>query len=334
MAKPRGHDNGGAAGFVVLLLVLLLVAGAYQSCGSNAPTEDGAAPSGDQATPIQPTDPDTGVSPEPPTEAPAGETLAPLAVYFLDVGQGDAALLSYTVGGEPRFVLIDTGTKTRCVDTVLPRLRSMGVTRLEAVVITHMHNDHTGGLFSVLDEFPVGELVLAGYFYSTSDYFAFTEKMRAYPDVSPRFPTAGSRLDWSPDFSVDVLWPREPFLETGAPENDNSVVLLLTHGNSALLFTGDVEAAAENLILQGTTRGVDVLKVPHHGSGGASSSAFLAAFTPKVSIISCGLNNRYGHPAAETVGRLQQYGTVYRTDLQGEITVVSDGLTVSVSAAE
>ena len=267
----------------------------------------------------------------PPTQAPPD---APFTVTFFDVGQGDAALVSFESppsSGNRLNVLIDTATEQAARSTLIPDLQGLGISALDAVVVTHMDSDHAGGLFPVLDSFTVREVVLSGFWYSTEEEYYFIQRMQAY-DVTPRFPVAGDFLAWGPEVMVEVLNPPEPYYTfTGSDDNNNSLVLEVTYGNTRFLFTGDIEKEAEERVARDFAGKVDVMKVPHHGSNGSSSPAFLAAFQPSASVISCGKDNPYGHPSPKAVARLEAYGKVYRTDTQGNVYAVSDGQAVRVS---
>ena len=259
---------------------------------------------------------------------------APFTVIFFDVGQGDAALLSLAPArspGEKVNVLIDAATEQAARSTLIPGLKGLGITALDAVMVTHMDSDHSGGLFPVLDAFRVKELVLSGYFHSTEEEYHFIRKLEPYGVVT-RYPRAGDRLAWAPEITVEVLNPVEPYyFNTASDENNNSLVLEVTYGVTRFLFTGDIEKEAEGRLARGRAGPVDVMKVPHHGSGGSSTPAFLAAFQPSTSVISCGRNNPYGHPSPRALARLEAYGEVLRTDTQGNVYAASDGRAVRMS---
>jgi competence protein ComEC len=269
-----------------------------------------------------------------PTDTSSTHTLpdAPFNVTFFDVGQGDAALVSFQSSRGRTYVLVDTGTEQAARSWLIPALKDMGIAGLDIMVVTHMDSDHAGGLFPVLENFPVKEIVLSGYFYSTEEYYYFIQRMQPY-DTTPLFPQAGDYLQWGQEVTVEVLNPREPYYtDTDADENNNSLVLEVTYGLTSFLFTGDIEEAAEARIARDFAGKVDLMKVPHHGSNGSSSPVFLAAFQPSSSVISCGKDNPYGHPSPKAVARLAAYGQVFRTDMQGDINAVSDGRSVWVSA--
>ncbi len=250
-----------------------------------------------------------------------------LTAVFLDVGQGDAILLRVPDSGRggERIVLVDTGTEDAALSRVIPCLEAQGVRRIDALVISHMHGDHAGGLFPILDRFDVGRAVLSGYFYSDADYLYFLNRLTPY-SVPFYFPRRGESLDWGPDVRVQVLNPPEVFYTgSGSDDNLNSLVLRISYGGRSLLLAGDLEETAEVSVAREFGGHVDVLKVAHHGGSSSASEAFLKAFSPEISVISVGAGNDYGHPSHQTLGRLQRYSRIYRTDLNGTITLTTDG---------
>ncbi|HEY3266510.1 MAG TPA: DNA internalization-related competence protein ComEC/Rec2 [Armatimonadota bacterium] len=261
-----------------------------------------------------------------------------LRVTFLDVGQGDCALIQ-TSGG--RSVLIDAGGRPEMGSAlpsstgeriVVPALRRAGVRRLDAVILTHPHEDHAGGLPAVLTAFPVRLWLDSGQPHPAP---GFTEslKLAAHRGVPLRLARAGDRVDLQPGIELDVLGPRSPLMHgTRDDLNNNSIVCRLTCGSTAFLFCGDEEREAEERLLRsGAVPRADVLKAGHHGSATSSATAFLAAVRPRFAVISCGRHNRYGHPAAATLERLRAAGArVYRTDVDGGIVAESDGRAVTL----
>ncbi len=215
-------------------------------------------------------------------------------VTFLSVGQGDAALIE----GERR-ILVDGGPPG---DRLLRYLRRRGIRRLDAVVVSHAHPDHAGGLEPVLRSLHVEELRL------------------------PRLPAPGedrSLLDLALRQNARIvvgsgLHPSEDFLrEHHADLNESSLVHLEAVGELSVLFTGDIESVGESA--RSWPR-ADLLKVPHHGSRSSSSVPLLSQVQPRLAIIGCGRENRFGHPHPEV---LRRYPRVLRTDLDGTIEVFS-----------
>jgi len=244
------------------------------------------------------------------------------SAVFINVGQGDAALLR---DGEGFDVLIDGG-RPSAGDDLLAFLRAHGVTQLDAMVATHADADHIGGLIDVLeaDDITVSAVYYNGYPGSTATWSNFEAAVAADGlTLTPlQFP---QELDWGA-MRVYVLNP--PAGLTNPETNDASIVLRVDIGPEInYLFTGDIDTEIEAEILaRGTPVAAEVLKVAHHGSAYGSSEVFLAAVSPEEAVISVGANS-YGHPAPETLSRLQDAGAnIWRTDQHMHIFVESDGL--------
>jgi competence protein ComEC len=250
-----------------------------------------------------------------------------LTLRFLDVGQGDAAVVT-TPGGA--VVLIDAGPEP---DQVATRLAALGVKRIDLAVATHPHADHVEGFPAVLARFPVSLLIEPGCPEASTSYDAFLDAV-GEEGVSVRHPREGDVI-WVGDLRVDVLSPEACFEGTDSDPNNDSLVLRLTHLEDAALFTGDAEEPAQEAMLEGgDPLGASVLKVPHHG-GATSLSEFFLAVDADVAIVSTGPND-YGHPVPEVLADLERTGAeVLRTDLAGDVVVrfLPDGLSVASAAA-
>lgn len=247
-------------------------------------------------------------------------------VVFIDVGQGDAELIS--TGGE--WMLIDAG---RTGSVIIGRLRALGVTHLDAVVATHPDADHIGGLAAVLGAYGVEHVYVNGEANNTDAYNAFLQAAAALRSASINTLARGQSVFLGRQ-ELDVL-----NASTGSDRaNDNSIVIRLACGSVSVLFTGDAEAGAERAMLDaGLATHVDVLKVGHHGSSASSSLPFLEAVHPSVAVISAGRTNQYGHPAPEVLQRLESLGAqIVSTDTSNRddsITMKSDCSTYSFSQA-
>ena len=239
-----------------------------------------------------------GMLPIPPTD---------LEVTFLDVGQGDCAVVRFPDG---KTLLIDTGPRTLHFDAgesiVWPYLLHENIRHLDAVLITHPESDHNGGLEALKSHLRIGEIWGNGRAIELGE--------RAFTDTT----------------KLTVLHPTSEFLqEPGLSKNEKSVVLRIDYGDVSLLFVGDIEEQAEQSICNHHRHlGATVLKVSHHGSRTSSSRSFLEAVSPEISIISCG-DDPDGHfPNTQVLERLHQLRTqVLRTDLSGAIRVRTDGQT-------
>ncbi|HXF72967.1 MAG TPA: ComEC/Rec2 family competence protein, partial [Actinomycetota bacterium] len=243
---------------------------------------------------------------------------AGLTVRFLDVGQGDAALVRSPGGAT---VLVDGGPDPREVAT---ELAALGVRRLDLVVATHPHADHLEGLPAVLARFPVGLVLEPGCPADAPSYAALLDAI-SRAGVRILHPRAGDRIVVG-DLVLDVLSPAACFVGTDSDPNNDSLVIRLARGDDVVLFAGDAEEPAQELLLGlGRTLRADVLKVPHHG-GDTSLDAFLAQVAPEVAVVSVGEDNPYGHPAPEVLAALRAEGArVLRTDRDGDVVVTFDG---------
>ncbi len=250
-----------------------------------------------------------------------------LRVVFLDVRQGDSALLQDVNG----FTVLIDGGDTDAGPIVMDYLRENGISQIDVMVATHPDSDHIGGLIDVLaaPDITVGEIIYNGYPGTSGEWNNFLaaandDGLALIPAQSPVTYTWG-------EMTAQVLNPTSGL---GTPDtNDASVVLRVDHGEVNFLFTGDISDAAEADLLAGEIPvAAEVLKVAHHGSTSSSSSAFLNAVGALDSIISVGPNT-YKHPSPDTLERLKLAGSViWRTDWNGHVTVVSDGADYSVSA--
>ncbi len=239
----------------------------------------------------------------------------------MDVGQGDALLLQ---GADGSNVLVDAGPTPLRPDhsPVVQALRALRVPALDAVVVSHMHADHMGGLPQVLDGLPVRLLLedaRTGDWTEWSRVRAAAEQRRI-PVLHPR---PGDRLRIRSSL-LTVLGPlRDPRAPVPQDPNDESLVIRWDSGGTRMLLTGDAGAKTEPALLcWGPELRADVLKVGHHGSRTATSTELLTAVRPRVAVLSCGRDNRFGHPAPDTVARIAAAGIpLERTDRSGMVTL-------------
>lgn len=248
-----------------------------------------------------------------------------LTVTWLDVGQGDAAVIQ--CGGQT--MLIDGG-KPEKSSYIYAWLQQHGLSYLDVIVATHVDADHIGGLSGALNYASVGTAYCPETTGTTETFQSFV-KYLAQRGKQITVPTAGETFALG-GAQVQILGP----LHSAEDSNDNSIVLKLSFGATSFLFTGDAERAEEqDLLNAGVNLQSTVLKVGHHGSDTSTSYPFLRAVAPQYAVISVGTGNSYGHPTEAVLSRLRDAGvTPFRTDLQGEITAVSDGQTVNFSVAK
>lgn len=248
----------------------------------------------------------------------------PLRVSFIDVGQGLAVLLEY--GG--RFAMYDTGPDSA---GVMDSLVARGVDTLEWVVVGHNHRDHAGGFMELAGRGPsktvrvavkrlyVGPDTAGGF---VRDSVLRVARRFGIPvDTLVRGALLGPSSDVGDAPRFDVLWPPDYVREGGNPA---SVVMRVEFGAASLLLTGDLDSAGERRLLElSPTLSAGLLQVPHHGSAGSSTLAFVARVAPDYAVASVGAGNSYGHPAMAVVRKyayvLGDTARLYRTDLQGSV---------------
>jgi beta-lactamase superfamily II metal-dependent hydrolase len=243
----------------------------------------------------------------------------PLLLDMLDIGQGDALLLR--AGG--KTVLVDAGDRSSDTED---QLRALGVTQLDLVVATHAHADHIGRMDKILSEFEVSLYLDSGLAHTTQTYNN-TMTTLAAQGIPYQPAREGMTIGMGDEVLITVLHPSSAAMSgTRSDLNSNSVVLLVEHHEVSMLLTGDAEEPTEYRLLRQGVGDIDILKVAHHGSNHSSSRSFLAATQPELALISCGSDNRYGHPGSETVERLVNAGaSIYRTDKSGHLRVISNG---------
>ncbi len=267
----------------------------------------------------------------------------PLRVTLLDVGQGESILVQAPSG---RTVLIDGGTSQdenrgevgRAV--IVPYLQAQGISKLDAMVLTHADADHCNALPHVVREIPVAFALDGAAPFNQSS----TRKSTIVPEyeavkaawrernVTVQNAREGQQLDLDDGVVLTVLAPTEPLLESERGDNNNGAVLRLDYGETSFLFTADIEKEGEERLLRrGANLKCTILKVAHHGSKTSSTPAFLKAANPSVAIVSSGRYNSFGHPAPQTMSNLaRQKIPTFRTDVNGAVEVACDAKTCDV----
>jgi competence protein ComEC len=255
-----------------------------------------------------------------------------LHVTALDIGQGDAILLETPSGAT---MLIDGGPDPELTLRRLGANLPFFARRLDVLLLTHPHQDHVAGLVEALDRFEVGTVIHAGIAFENAAYDRLLADASA-AEIPVGIAREGQVLALDATTSVRVLYPSAADASAPLPEDDinnGSVVIELTYGGFRALLTGDAETPVEELLEQrNLLEPLDLLKVGHHGSRTSTTPSFLDAVRPAVAMISVGTGNEYGHPAPETLAALAALPglATYRTDLDGDIELETDGRTLRV----
>jgi competence protein ComEC len=278
----------------------------------------------------------------------AGRPDGKLHIDFLDVGQGDSALLTMPDGttllvdgggrpninqtnddgGDPVF---ERDTRSIGEGVVSQYLWSLGLDRVDYILATHADADHIDGLNDVARNFKVRGAIVARTPMDDAEYVRFAATMKE-ADVPVVKIGAGDVLRFG-NVSAQVLWPPPTLDENASSRNNDSIMLLIRYGEKTLLLTGDIEKQGEAAVLQeGSDIKSDLVKVAHHGSKTSSIEAFVAATHPSLAIISVGRTSMFGHPNKDVVERWRASGAeVMTTGQRGTISVVTDGRALSVS---
>jgi competence protein ComEC len=250
-----------------------------------------------------------------------------------DVGQGDATVLHLP---KNKTILIDGGNKTPFLDNgervIAPYLRSKGIHRLHAVICSHPHDDHIGGLNYILENFKTDHILSSPVRFESPLYDEMQE-IAERKHIPFRTVTAPDSLIF-PGIKFYFLSPdsmlKSEFGYKSQGVNNRSLVIRVLFGKTRLLFMGDAQLEAEeNILRSGKPLICDAVKIGHHGSLTSSTVGFLRKTRPQHAVISVGENNRFGHPAPIIIRRLQALGaTVHRTDQSGAVVFRSDGKTL------
>lgn len=250
----------------------------------------------------------------------------PLKIYFIDVGQGDCTVIQtpnnkniIIDGGEGNTDKYDYGE-----NVVLPYLLDRGITKIDYLIISHCDSDHIGGLFAVLENLKV-EQILIGIQPEDSEQFEELIKMANKKKIEIKFLKAGDVFKLEKDIKLEVLWPIKNELIDENTLNNNSLVFKLFYKEFSILFTGDIEEIAEKEIINKykiSKLNATILKVAHHGSKTSSTKDFLEKVNPKIALIGVGEDNKFGHPSENILKQLKSFNIkIYRTDINGETVI-------------
>src|SRR5665648_720437 len=241
-----------------------------------------------------------------------------VSIYFLDVGQGDASII---ITPDDRVVMIDSGTNE---SLILSYLQNLGISQIDLLIATHAHADHITGMDKIIARYKPKAFIDPGIPHTTATY---QRMITAIDKFNINYYEGISRKINLGSLSLTILPPAIPLIK-GSELNNNSVVVRLDYKDFSCLFTGDIEKGREGqfLIRSDNILKVDILKIAHHGSSSSSSPLFIKSVGPKIAVICCGQDNKYGHPHQETISLLQSLGIeIYRTDLNGTILIKTDG---------
>lgn len=248
-----------------------------------------------------------------------------LVIHFIDVGQGDASFVQLPDGTN---VLIDAGSPAAGPNLV-EYLRNLNIGTINGLIFTHPHDDHIGGIFSLLSAFEIERFYDNGFSNFESDlYFDYVTAVRKNLSKYRILQEGESMISHS--VKIKVLNPLLP--PTGNLNND-SIVLQLVYDGIRILFAGDASRPAEARLLKAATDlRSQVLKAAHHGAEDTLTEEFLDAVSPETAILSAALINRYARPHESVLDRLSERNIkVYRTDLNGHIILESDGQSITIA---
>ena len=246
-----------------------------------------------------------------------------LEIYYLDVGQADSTLIRY----QDYNVLIDAGNVSDG-PKLMDYFKRLGISKFQYVIGSHSHEDHIGGMSTILYHFSVDHFLIPEVDGKSKCYDTMFNAATQM-DIDMETPEVDSEFSLG-DLKFQVLWVGNDKKDL----NQNSIVLKMTYFNTSYLFMGDAPSAVEKELLEKDIK-CDVLKVGHHGSQYSTEAHFIHQAHPTYSIISVGKGNTYGHPKDVVLKKLDRIGsTVYRTDLNHTIHLVSDGDTLSFDFLE
>lgn len=246
-----------------------------------------------------------------------------LIVHFLNVGQGDSILIQFA----GKNALVDGGD-SYAGSKVSSYLKANGIKKIDLLALTHSHPDHIGGLKAILNNFEVTRAIDGGEANVSRAYDSYVDLINK-KKIKHDIVNAGQPIDFDSSIKIEVLSPKMHYEKI----DDDSLVLRVTYGNISFLLMGDAGLDVENSLLNSNiSLKSDILKVANHGSDNATSIDFISNVRPEAAIIEVGKYNVYGYPSQKTLSALQSAGSkVYRTDLDGDIVVTTDGKSYSLT---
>ncbi|KAJ50284.1 competence protein ComEC [Clostridium tetanomorphum] len=241
-----------------------------------------------------------------------------LKIHYIDIGQGDSILISIN----NKHMLIDSGSKEKS-KYLIKYLKNQKIKKLNYVIATHPHEDHIGSMSEIIRKFTI-ENFYAPKITSNNSYFNDMVNALIDNNLKIKVAKANNRINFYPNIYCEFIAPNNINYDN---INNYSAVLKLTYKNCSFIFTGDAEALSENEMIQNChDLKCDVLKLGHHGSSTSTTDSFLEKTSPKIAIVSCGKNNKFGHPNKKTISKIKKKNIkLYRTDIDGNIVFTCDG---------
>ena len=268
-------------------------------------------------------------------ESPPPQTVgsdAKVECWFFDVGQGDSELIRIPNDGEYFNVLIDSGD-AKYRDGIVKYLKDMGISKLNVLINSHPHADHMGSMAKIVEEFEIGTMYMPNL---PDDQVPTTAAYEKLLDVLIEKEVRVEALNTDtnielPNARLEIFSPKPN--EVYSNLNNYSGIMKFTYGKNTILFTGDAEKKVEREVLDtNVDLRADILNCGHHGSNTSTIQEFLDAVNPKYAVISCGLNNDYGHPHEEVMERLVKQGCeIYRTDKDNTVLAELDGENITIT---
>ena len=249
-----------------------------------------------------------------------------LTVHYVDVGQGDSILIQY----DGKNALVDSGDVS-ATDEIISYLNGHSVSKIDLLIVSHPDSDHIGAMNKIVDNFDIGDVYmppLSDELIPTTNVYTNLLLAISRKGLKISLAEAGDSIPFG-DLVLKCVAPQGEF----ASKNNSSIAFKLEYGETSFLFTGDMEKESERSTLQKKYDvSADVLKVAHHGSKSSTIEEFLEAVSPEIAVISVGEDNKYKHPSESVLEALSEKGIkVYRTDLDGDIVIVSDGKELAIT---
>lgn len=253
------------------------------------------------------------------TDQNIGQGLPECKFIVIDCGQADSILLT----SNDFNILFDAG-ESRDAKEIRETLDNLNISKLDYVIATHAHADHIGGMQTIVENYSIDKIIMSPMPHTSRTYekllSAISERNISVDRAEPNKEyTIG-------DLKLTIIGPCDTY---NNDLNNSSVVAIASYGNIDILLTGDAEEVSEKDFIKNLgeyNNKIEILKSGHHGSDTSSSDELLDNINASVALISCGVDNKYGHPCQGTLNKYSERGMeVYRTDIQGSITVTTDG---------